>query len=593
MTREYLALAPRDADALLLLGLCLQEQGRSSEAIEPYRQLTQMLPHSAIYWNNLGTVLRGAGQVREAEDAYRHALRLDPRDYTTAINLGFLFLERGIYPAARDAFLHAHEIDPFSPEARIYAAQMCYALDSRDRAEQLLQPWRSWTDLGEELALELAILMTHFGNADEGTRIFEQLLQENPGNLRAIAHLAAMLERVNRLDEARAMLTRLPPPHSIHDPALQQEVIGAHATLAMRESDPARARAIIEQMVATQERGTQTHAPNLWRENNLYFSLAKICDRQGDTASAMQALAKAHERQVEMVRQSLPELLEPDMQPLHTATKWVSAEAFAAWPAHPAPSMQESPIFIVGFPRSGTTMLEQMLDAHPQLQAMDERAFLQVLVERMSSFGYAYPSDLGKLSAAQCDELRDLYWNLTAKVAPRAQGQRLVDKNPLNLLRLPLIKRLFPEAPIILALRHPCDVILSNYMQHFNSNMFAVLCSTLESLAKGYVTAMTFWLHHAQLMQPRMIESRYEDLLDDFPGNVARIGAFLALDDAAPLLRFDQHARDKGFISTPSYTQVIEPPNKKAVDRWRRYYPYFEPVLPTLRDIMQRWGYQA
>src|SRR5437899_1987487 len=117
------------------------------------------------------------------------------------MNLGLLFLERGIYPAARESFLKAHVIDPASPEARIYAAQMCYALDSRDKAEQLLEPWRSWTDLGEDLALELAILMTHFGNAGEGTRIFERLLADNPNNLRAIAHLATMFERVNRLDE--------------------------------------------------------------------------------------------------------------------------------------------------------------------------------------------------------------------------------------------------------------------------------------------------------------------------------------------------------------------------------------------------------
>ena len=117
--------------------------------------------------------------------------------------------------------------------------------------------------------------------------------------------------------------------------------------------------------------------------------------------------------------------------------------------------MMESPIFIVGFPRSGTTMLEQMLDAHPTLQAMDERSFLQDLVEKMSEFGYVYPFDLGKLSASQCEELRRLYWQLTAKVAPRREGQRLVDKNPLNMLRLPLINRLFPNSPIILALRHP------------------------------------------------------------------------------------------------------------------------------------------
>ncbi len=594
LTRTYLAAVPMDEDALVVLGLCLQEQGRSGEAAVPYRQLTQMRPQSALHWNNLGTVLRSAGQVREAEEAYRRALELDPHDYTAAMNLGLLILERGIYPAARESFLKAHAIDPTSPEARIYAAQMCYALDSRDKAEQLLEPWRNWNDLSDDLALELAILMTHFGNAEDGTRIFKRLLTENPNNLRAIAHLAAMFERVNRLDEARDMLARLPQPETIGDPALIQEILAARTTLALREKDPARARLIVEQMIAEQQQlRARAGQINLWREDNLYDPLAKVCDKQGDIDAAMRALAQAHGLQIELVRASLPELLEADAQPLLTATKWLSAEAVAAWPQLPAPTMQASPIFIVGFPRSGTTMLELMLDAHPDLEAMDERAFLQMLVERMSSFGCLYPYDLGKLSAEQCEELRTLYWDLTAKVAPRKNGQRLVDKNPLNMLRLPLINRLFPQAPIILALRHPCDVILSNYMQHFNSNMFAVLCSSLQRLAQGYVTAFDFWLHHAELLRPNVMALRYEDLLDDFAGNVERIGAFLDLDDAAPLTRFDRHARGKGFISTPSYNQVIEPPNKSAVDRWRRYHRYFEPVLPTLQPMLQRFGYAS
>jgi hypothetical protein len=128
-------------------------------------------------------------------------------------------------------------------------------------------------------------------------------------------------------------------------------------------------------------------------------------------------------------------------------------------------------------------------------------------------------------------------------------------------------------------------------MQYFTSNSFAVLCSSLERLAQGYVNAMESWIYHADLLKPKVIHSRYEDLLDDFAGNILRIGNFLELDDAAPMARFDQHARDKGFISTPSYTQVVEPPNKKAVDRWRRYYKYFEPVLPILQPIMHHWGY--
>jgi hypothetical protein len=186
-----------------------------------------------------------------------------------------------------------------------------------------------------------------------------------------------------------------------------------------------------------------------------------------------------------------------------------------------------------------------------------------------------------------------LYWRSTTQVAPRMQGQRLVDKNPLHMLLLPLINRLFPKAQIILALRHPCDVLLSNYMQNFTAKPFTVLCSNLERLAQGYVSAMESWLHHVDLLKPQLIQSRYEDLLDDFAGNVKRIGDFLQLEDASPMGRFDQHARDKGFISTPSYARVVEPPNKKAVDRWRRYQRYFEPVLPILQPMITHWGYDV
>jgi Flp pilus assembly protein TadD len=595
LLRVYLADFPADEDGLTLLGVCLIEQDKPAAAADAFRQLSQLQPNSATHWNNLGTALRQAGQPVDAEQAYRNAIAIDARNAETHLNLGYLFLERGIYPAARDHFLKAHAIDPALPDARIYAAQMCFALDSRDMAEQLLEPWHTWAGLSDELSLELAILMTHFGKAEDGVRIFQRLLQHNPNNFRAIAHLTIMFERVNRLDEARAMLARLPAPGAVEDPTLGPEVNNAHATVALREKDPARARDLLEQMIATQaaRQVTGAHEANPWRDDNLHFPLAKACAKQNDADATMNALHQAHALQIELARQSLPELLEPGSQPLRTATKWVSAEMRAGWPELPAPAMVDSPIFIVGFPRSGTTMLEQMLDAHPTLQAMDERAFLQDLVERMSRFGHAYPFDLGKLDADQCAELRDLYWSRTAKVARRTRGQRLVDKNPLNMLRLPLINRLFPNAPIILALRHPCDVILSNYMQHFRSNAFAVLCSSLDRLARGYVTAMDFWVHHADLLKPRLIHSRYEDLLDDFSGQVKRIGDFLGLDDAAPLARFDQHARDKGFISTPSYAQVIEPPNKKAVDRWRRYYKYFEPVLPTLQPIMQHWGYDA
>jgi hypothetical protein len=234
-----------------------------------------------------------------------------------------------------------------------------------------------------------------------------------------------------------------------------------------------------------------------------------------------------------------------------------------------------------------------MLDAHPTLASMDEQPFLQNVTEKVIERGLQYPEALGALDAAACAALRQCYWEQVAAVVTLAPGQRLVDKNPLNLLHLPLIQRLFPDAKIILALRHPCDVILSCYMQNFRASGFQVLCSSLERLARGYVNGMHYWIHHEQLLKPHVLHLRYEDLLDNFDAEVERIGAFLELEDAASLRGFHTHARQKGFISTPSYAQVTQPPNKSAVGRWRRYHEHFEPLLPILREVMEHWGYDA
>jgi len=592
MSREFLQTDPQNEEGLLLLSISLIQLDRHAEATVVCRELTRIVPDSAIYWSNLGTVLRDAGELREAEEAYQHAVELDPKFFGALLNLGYLLLEGGKFPEARDALLAAHTLDPRSPEARIYGAQTCVALDRRDLAEKLIAPWPTWTDLSDELTVDMAGLMVAAGTADVGAQILEALLRRSPGNLRATANLVFLYERVNRLEEARALLAKLPPPETISDPKLQYDIISANATFALREKDPARARELLQRLIDIFEASPAAKLTP-WRSGDLYSSIAKMYDKENNVDAAMQALALSHERQMTLARQAVPDLVAPDAPPLYFGMLLVDEDMRAKWPQYPAPSMLESPIFVVGFPRSGTTMLEQMLDAHPQLQSMDERAFLSNLLDLMSEFGCEYPKDLDKLTEQQCEAMRQNYWQATQHVAPRKQGQRLVDKNPLQMLRLPLINRLFPNAPIIMALRHPCDSILSNYMQHFTSNSFAVLCSSLERLAQGYVNAMNAWIYHDKVLKPHVIHSRYEDLLDDFEGNIRRIADFLQLDDAAPMARFDQHARDKGFISTPSYSQVIEPPNKKAVGRWRRYHRYFEPVLPILEPIMKHWGYDV
>ncbi|MBO9665179.1 sulfotransferase [Dokdonella sp.] len=583
LASERLSAMPDDTAALTLLALSLQFQGRSAMAVDAYRRLTELQPAVFEHWNNLGNVLRDVGEFAAADAAYRRALGLAPGDAGLLVNLGFLEMEAGKVAMARDRFLDAVRADGGLLDARLYGARACYECGDHATAQDLIQSWRQWGELGDEQYVELGSLLTLLGLAADGEAVLLDALRRTPDEARVLASLVCLYERLNRLDEARDWLSRLPPPEAVRDPTLRRDVISAQVAIATRDADPAHMRALVDQLVPLTE---PEH-----RRAGLHFALGKVCDRHRDSHAAMQAFAQAHACQLRLAEQLVPQLLAPESTALPTAAVRLGAAEFGTWSDPAPPSVEASPIFIVGFPRSGTTMLEQMLDAHPDLASMDERVYINDTIELLSPFGLRYPHDLGKLTPAQCDYLRQSYWRFVAKTVQLAPGQRLVDKNPLNMLRLPMILRLFPRARVILALRHPCDVLLSCYMQHFRSPNFMVMCSTLERLARSYVAAMESWIYHAQLMRPALLVSRYEDLLADFAGNVQRVGGFLGLRDTAPMLSFHEHARGKGYISTPSYTQVIEPPNARAVDRWRRYEDHLAPVRPILQPIMEHWGY--
>jgi tetratricopeptide (TPR) repeat protein len=582
--RALLDRQPEHETVLSLLAIALQQQHLPLRAVAVHEQLTRLYPRRVEHWGNLGTALRESGRLDEAEQAYRTALRLAPDHAGMQGNLGLLYKERADYVRAREYLVTAAQNLPDDREFCIYAAMACCECGDNAEAARLVAPWRSWLPLGDDLCVDLAWLFTQTGRTTEAEQLLGDSLQLNGARPRTLARMVALLERVNRLDDADKVLARLPDPATLADPGDQLEVISAMGVMAMRGRDPAAARALLERLV-----GLTSETSHL---GNLYFAMAKACDKQGDTAAAMDALGKAHAAQLQKAAQLVPELLLPGVQPLSPALIRMTPAQAAGWaPPVRAADAPASPIFVVGFPRSGTTMLEQMLDAHPTLASMDEQPFMQGVAEQVLKLGLQYPEALGELAPDVCATLRQHYWQQVATVVTLQAGQRLVDKNPLNLLHLPLIYRLFPDAPIILALRHPCDVILSCYMQNFRAPGFQVLCSSLERLARGYVNGMQYWIHHERLLRPQVLHLRYEDLLDRFDAEVECIGAFIGVADASSLRDFHLHAQHKGFISTPSYAQVVRPPNKSAVDRWRRYEREFTPLLPILKDIMEYWGY--
>jgi tetratricopeptide (TPR) repeat protein len=586
MARTLLAESPQAENVENLLGLALLNRHRYEEAAALFERLARTHPETGLYWNNWGTALRAAGRLDEAGKAYTRALQIEPKNPDFLASAGFLFAEQKQIVRARELLLEALRIRPGDAEVRVHVARMSLECGEESSARELLRIWRLWVaGINPPLQVELATLLIRLGANAEGESLLRAHLTDPQFGDMARARLVLLLERFNRMDEARELLAQLPPPSNLDDEELRGEIMEATAVVEARSADPGRARALLEELLRSP--GAERWQVTTW------FLLAKLCDKQGDYDACMEYLRLAHQEQLKVTAQLVPDLVEPSSNPLNTANFHVSADQFKSWRPVDVPPLEQSPIFVLGFPRSGTTMLEQMLDAHPGMASMDERPFVQRVIERMQSLGMEYPDRLGELDSAQCEMLRETYWKAVAEVAELKPGQRLVDKNPLTMLRLPLLVRLFPNAKIIFVVRHPCDVVLSNYMQHFNAPAYVALCSTLPRLAAGYAAAMRFWHAHVDLLKPQVFEWNYEGAIRDFDGNVRRLGAFLELEDVAPLHQFSEHAKRKGYIGTPSYAQVVQPVYSGSIGRWTRYRKYFQPVLPILEPAMRHWGYDV
>jgi thioredoxin-like negative regulator of GroEL len=514
-----------------------------------------------------------------SEARVRDRLEAKPDDADSLLQLGWLRLQRGDYREARELLLKAHVLQPRSIPVRIYAGRTL--ADCGDlRARDLIRDWRDWLPLPDQQQYDLADVMYRTDWTTEAIGVLEDLLRRSPTFRAARQLLAEMYERVNRLADAQALVDALRNEIPEGDTSARTELAHVQATLLRRAGDHRAARALLEPT------GPRSNA-----DADHYFTLAALADRLDDPGAAMRSLEAAHAMRVRHLEAVAPQRLRDDVPLFPTAERSLDAEALAKWPALAAPDASASPVFVVGFPRSGTTLLEQMLDAHPALQSMDERPHLDVLAHQLEDYGLRLPEDLHNLTQADCDELRKGYLIMACEKVQRRWDASLVDKNPLNMLALPLIHRLFPKARFILMLRHPCDVLLSNYMQDYRSVVLMAVARDLAHLARGYVEAFDYWFHHEALLQPNVLTVRYEDLVADQAGTAAAIGSFLGLENADAMLDAARHAREKGFIGTPSYRQVIEPVNRRAIGRWRRYRPWFEEVLPVIAPTMERLGY--
>ena len=564
-----------DAEAWTLLALIERRLGNHPEAESSARRAIALRPGRASAHQVLGTALQCQGRLAEAIHCYREAIRLAPSDTQSHYLLANALRETNEPIQADRHYARAIELQPDFLQALSNRGALLIALGKSEDAIRYLNRANKLQPGLPQVLCNFAQVMHHGGRFDEAKGYCRQVLQRDPDFVDAIAILAELCEKSHETEETSALVTRglniAPENISLNLTA---------ARLARRERRYADGIALLEALRARLPESLQSDALLL---------LGQLYDKIGDSARAFDCLKEGNYTKASSL---LPEEHSGEryLRRIENLRSRFRADHPESWTPFTGDDFTDDPIFLLGFPRSGTTLLEQILDSHPRLQTLDEKPAVTAMEQTFLQITPGRTAPYATLTLEEANRLRAIYFDTAARYLKRDPQRILVDKLPLNTVQAHLIYRVFPQAKVILTIRHPCDVCLSCFMQNFSVNEAMVTFFSLERTAEAYAGVMSLWREYVAVLPIDYHRIRYEDLVADQAGETQRLLTFLGLEWNDNVLRYDEHAR-KRDINTPSYHQVTKPIYQDAKYRWKRYQAYMQAVLPILQPYIDYFGY--
>jgi tetratricopeptide (TPR) repeat protein len=441
-----------------------------------------------------------------------------------------------------------------------------------DLAEQI---WEKLRTLEPNTAKLLSKLASEYGNIWLFAKAREfsfKAAELDPGNLEVQVNLASFLSRTNSVDEAREAVERCLKLDPRSEAA---RYLSAH--LCRREDKLVEAEQQFRDMLAC---GLQD-----WQVRYFcHLELARIFDRTERFDEAMAELAEAKRLAAQSINiaeaeKTFDERRERVVRKANALPKNILAVWEKAFPPEARTAVPPI-VFLGGHARSGTTLLERILDAHPSVAACDEALAFQTIAPLVDVTAPEIPVD-------GLNFLRRRYVrNLTKVLESSADGKTLVDKNPPATAYLPAFLRAFPELRVLIALRDPRDVLVSCYFQ----TLMQVSHFSFERLAQHYGCIMDVWLAVREWEGLTWMETRYEDIVADLCAEGTRITKFLGSEWHENQAQFYEKNRQKPVLSS-NYHDVTKPVYKRSVGRWQAYEEYLAPALPALEPYCKMFGY--
>ena len=530
--------------------------------------------------------LVAAGDISSAIGMSREALNAGIEDPLLLNLRAYAHEQSDDLPNSLADLERAHSLAPTDPVIS-HALAICLGkLGQWERAIVLLD---------QVIAIEPNFAPAHYnkgwnsefhGDLETAAQCYEKALALQPGYPEATSRIAALAARRAAWPEAKEIAGRALALDSAQFLALQTLI-----RAALGEKDHALAERLIDRHLSDSRAGPLEQAI-------AYGYLGDLRHAQGRFGEAFTAYTQGNARQIEVSGRIFRR---PGVKSAAEYASWLAdyvetapASEFAAerrGDISLEPDNRLAHVFLVGSPRSGTTLLENILISHPRIVSLEERPLLKDAVEAYLSSDWG----LKRLATPLRRDVarhRALYWDRVRRERVNADGKVFVDKHPLNLLNLAVVAKIFPQAKVLFAVRDPRDVVLSCFRHTFlvNRSMFEYL--TLEGTARFYDILMRISMIYREKLNLDWCEVRNENLVHDFEREGRKICDFIGVEWDEEMKNFGELAKSR-FIATPSATQVMRGINREGMGQWRNYAAELAPVLPILKPWIERFGYDS
>lgn len=504
-------------------------------------ELNRLQRHSETAWARL--------DYEKSEEILRQRQKLSPQDPRLLLDLGFQSGLRCDYDQATEYFEKAIRVAGWQTAAFTAAGLHCLTFSQPTMARGYFERAYKKNPDAVEILAPLASIYERLGQLDAAEEFAARTIKADAGNTNARLVQAMVLRRRKRLAEAETIL---------------------RASASLPDPDP-------------------------WFRAQIGYELGLNLDQQGRYDEAMAAWLDAKKILIPTAEKEVAYHANTQKQRRAQADA-LTAEAwqrFRAGGEKLQPSRRIA--FLVGHPRSGTTLLEQVLDAHPDAISLEETDVF--LKEGLRTLFKNLPNQpvidvLNQAGNKVLQEARATYFRLAESfLGQPLLGRLLIDKNPSLTPSIPAIARIFPEAHFLIALRDPRDVCLSCFMQPLPVNPVSSSYLTLASTVTEYASMMDFWLTIRDQMAAPWLEVRYEDTVNDLAAVARRTLDYLSLPWDDRVVAFDQHAKSK-IVRSPTYADVGKPIYKTSLGRWQHYQKHLEPHLARLEPFVQAFGYR-